>query len=544
MKNMDQKLIFVTLISIVLAITPSISFEPNSLPKFLILVPLSLIASTFFIQRKMNIGLRFFRTPLILVIIYTLSSIASFLSSSQPNWKQLFGIQGRHLGLVTYLCFMIFFLFSIFYSSINLINTTINAIRISGMVSALLGIAQMLGLNLYQGNNLQYGLNVGFLGNPNFQSALLGMSLVACISLLFDSTKNKIYLCFQIMLSLVSLNGAKSTQGYALVVIGTFVIFVLQIYSRKLKKSLVAFVITGLGLLSFSILGLLDKGPLSAYLYQGSIAYRGDYWRTAWRMISDNRLFGLGFDSYRDNYRLYRDVKATDRQGPDVIADSPHNTLLDAGVNGGVTLLIINVLLILFVAYKFIIYIKINRAQNSIVFGLFATWIAFLAQSFISMGNIAISLWGWVMSGLIIGLEINSKNTLNIKIKTNESKTVPINKIILCTVSGMLISGPYFLYDANFAKAYKTGNVKEIISKVQSWPSDGYKIAMIVEILSKNNFQIDALNLTKGSIEKHSEVYELWKAYFEIPDISEEEKNNILIKLRKLDPNNKTLFIP
>jgi O-antigen ligase len=544
MKNIEQRLVFISLISIVLVISPNISFEPNALPKFLFLVPLSLIAGSFLITRKSSIKIKLFKIPLLLVISFVTSSLISFVLSSQSSWKQLFGIQGRHLGLITYLCFIIFFLFSMFHSSLNLINTAMNAIRISGLISALLGIAQILGFNIYQGNNLQYGLGVGFLGNPNFQSALLGMSIVTCVSLLFDSTKNKFYLFLQIILTLVSLYGANSTQGYALLIIGTFVVITLQLYVRDFKKSLAAFLITGVGIFSFSLSAYLGRGPLAQYLYQDSTTYRGDYWRAAKSMILDNRFFGLGFDSYRDNYRLYRDELATDRRGPAVTADSPHNTILDAGVNGGMTLLTINLLIILFIIYGFIKYIQRNKVQNPIVFGLFATWVAYLAQAIISIGNIAISLWGWVMGGLLVGLEISSKNNLGFDFNKARVNNNNFYKITGGALAGMFISGSYFAYDANFASAFKSGNVKEIVSKVQSWPSDGYKIAMIVEILNKNNFPIDALNLARSSVEENSGVFEFWKAYYEIPGISPEEKNKILIKLRELDPNNKTLLIP
>ena len=544
MKTAEQRLIMISLVSIVLIITPFISYEPNTQPKFFILVPLSAIALFNILFRKDVYNFRKYATPLILISLYVVLSFASFVFSSQPFTKQIYGIQGRNLGLITYLCFVIFFVFSMFNSSLKLIDTALNAVLISGFASAALGIAQLFGFNIYKGSNPVYGLGVGFLGNPNFQSALLGMSLVICVALLFDPTKPRVFLCFQVLITLIALYGAESTQGYAIAIIGIATVFAQKLYSKNYIKTLTAYVLSGSVLLIFTILGYLGKGPISNYLYQTSTTYRGDYWRTAWRMMIENPLIGLGFDSYRDNYRLYRDALATNRRGPEAIADSPHNTLLDAGVNGGFGLFIVNLLIAFFILFIIVKYLRNTKTQDPRVIGLFAVWVAFTAQTLISLGNIAISLWGWIIGGLIVGLEINSKNSIgtgpNKKRMTLKTKT----QVLLGIVLGASISGANFFYDTNFASAYKSGKVDRVISASESWPGDGYKMAMVVEILINNGFNPDALNLAKKTTQKYPEVYEAWKSYSKVPGISPEEKNNIMSMLQKLDPQNKTLVLP
>jgi hypothetical protein len=244
-------------------ITPFISYEPNTQPKFFILVPLSVIALFNILFRKEVYNYKKFFIPLIFIWLYVNFSLMSFIFSSQPIVKQIYGIQGRNLGLITYLCFIIFFAFSMFNSSLKLIDTALNAILISGFASAALGVAQLFGFNIYKGSNPAYGLGVGFLGNPNFQSALLGISLVICASLLFDPTKPRIFLCFQIVITLIALSGAKSTQGYAVAIIGIATVFAQKLYSKNYVKTLLIFIFTGSVLLIFSILGFLGKGPIS-----------------------------------------------------------------------------------------------------------------------------------------------------------------------------------------------------------------------------------------------------------------------------------------
>lgn len=544
MKTAEQRLIMISLVSIVLIITPFISYEPNTQPKFFILVPLSAIALFSILFRKEVYNYKKYSIPLILICLYVIFSLTSFIFSSQPLTKQIYGIQGRNLGLITYLCFIIFFVFSMFNSSLKLIDTALNAVLVSGFASAALGVAQLFGFNIYKGSNPVYGLGVGFLGNPNFQSALLGISLVVCVSLLFDPTKRKVFICFQIVITLIALYGANSTQGYAVAIIGVATLFAQKLYSKNDLKTLLMFIFTGSVLLIFSILGFLGKGPISNYLYQTSITYRGDYWRTAWRMMIENPLIGLGFDSYRDNYRLYRDSLATNRVGPEGVTDSSHNTFLDAGVNGGFGLFIINILIVIFILLIIIKYLRETKTQDPRVIGLFAVWVAFMAQTFISLGNVALSLWGWIIGGLIVGLEINSKNLLNTSSNKKMIKLKTRTNVLLGIILGAAVSGPNFIYDANFASAYKSGKLDRIISSAESWPGDGYKMAMVVEILVNNGFNPDALNLAKKTTQKYPEVYEAWKTYYIVPGISFEEKNSIMSMLQKLDPQNKTLVLP
>jgi len=45
-------------------------------------------------------------------------------------------------------------------------------------------------------------------------------------------------------------------------------------------------------------------------------------------------------------------------------------------------------------------------AKRIYLIGVFSAWIAFHAQSLISIDNIGISIWGWVLGGVIVGLSV------------------------------------------------------------------------------------------------------------------------------------------
>ena len=544
MKTFEQRFIYFGLISIVLVITPFVSFEPNSQPKFLILVLLATIALLNIISKLNLSDLRNYRTPIFLAIAYLSIAILAFVLSPQPSIKQIYGIEGRNLGIATYISFIILFIFCIFNASSSMVDAVIKSVQICGTASAIIGLFQMAGVNLYQGSNLAYGLSVGFLGNPNFQSAFLGIALVLNFASLLDPAKHKKFVYFQIITSIIALYGTNSTQGYVLAIIGASIIVMYKLFTMKRIKSLILTTFIFSTLFLISIFAFLGKGPASSLLYQTSITYRGDYWRAAWNMIIQNPVAGLGFDSYRDNYRLYRDLSSVTRRGPEVVADSPHNVLLEAGVNGGLGLFLINILISIFILFTFAKYLKTNKSNNQLIIGLFAAWVAYTAQSIISLGNVALSLIGWIFGGLIIGLGLKPNNNTNLDSKNQKIRIRNKSQLLVGVLIGATIATPNFIYDARFASAYKSGNVNRIVTTVSNWPSDGYKMSRVVEILNANGFKIDALSLAKKNIELHPEVYEAWKTYLNITDISDPEKENILLKMRIMDPLNTNLLSP
>ena len=101
------------------------------------------------------------------------------------------------------------------------------------------------------------------------------------------------------------------------------------------------------------VLDILQKSPWTPILYKESVALRGDFWRTGWNITKDNPFFGVGFDGYRDSFRLYRDQIATNR-APDSTISSAHNVFLDISSGGGLVLLVFYLLIIFYKILRWI----------------------------------------------------------------------------------------------------------------------------------------------------------------------------------------------
>jgi hypothetical protein len=115
-----------------------------------------------------------------------------FVVSRGEKFQQLFGTTGRNTGLITYLAFSILFVVALAASSAVFLNRFLMAVLVVGVASLGYGLVQALGGDPFNWVN-PYSPVFGFLGNPNFQSSLLGiLGAVVFTQLLSGSVKIQI----------------------------------------------------------------------------------------------------------------------------------------------------------------------------------------------------------------------------------------------------------------------------------------------------------------------------------------------------------------
>jgi O-antigen ligase len=247
--------------------------------------------------------------------------------------------------------------------------------------------------------------------------------------------------------------------------IGLGFFFTHWLYKRsKNNTSLLTILLLPVGAFIVILGDILQKTPWKSFLYEPSISYRGDYWRSGWNMLLANPIFGVGPDGFKDNYRLFRDSKSLQR-GVSGNVDSSHNIFLDIGTSGGFPLLFLFIgihLLILASIYRIIFRYKVEDVS---IIGVISCWIAFEAQSIISVPRISLSILGWILGGLIIGYDLN-------RVRTQQTRQVPIKTkfTVIGLVLGMVIAFPSFINDVRFRTALTNGEVRVIKQTLNQWP--------------------------------------------------------------------------
>lgn len=524
-----------------LLVTPFFSYDPINVPRFLSVLVFGLMG--FFLllgSKKELLGLKYRKVVIASVGFIGWSLIALFASKINLI-DGVFGVTGRQTGFLAYVALIILMLSAVIASNANLQNKLVLLLVLVGLVSGMYGVLQAFGGDPFDWIN-PYSPVFGFFGNPNFQASFMGMSAVAAAALGLRSSEKIFvrigFLAF-VLLALFNIYKSKSQQGYLVFLAGVVVVGYLYVRgnSKLNKLSLVYLVASVVGFVAV-LLDILQKSPWSSVLYKDSVTFRGDFWRAGWKMTLESPLFGVGLDGYRDHYRASRDLVTALRPGSDAMTDSAHNVFLDISSGGGFPLLIIYVFLVGLTIYSAIKVIRRSTGFDVGFAAVLGAWVAYLAQSVISINQLGLAVWGWILMGSIIGYEINTREKIETKSVKSAYPTVAIG---LGLIIGLGVGLPLMVADATFRSTVKAGDVIKIEASVRQWPQSVTRMTLAAQILREGNLPERSIVIAREAVEFNPMNYEAWKELSQQPNATESERKQALETMKKLDPFNPNL---
>ena len=544
------KLLVWALLLVTLLVTPLWSLDPINPIKMLALCALAFMGLGALLTNEKSLNLRRFKLPLLLITVFIVWQMIVFLISGGEKLQQLFGTSGRNTGLITYVAFSIVFVVALTTSTATFLKKFLLTSSGVGTLSLGYGLMQAFGADPFDWEN-PYSPVFGFLGNPNFQSSLLGiLGSIVFTQLLarWVTLQAKAAYLAYLFVSLYVIKETQSQQGFLVLIIGCAVAFGVFVVQKNKVLGVLYLGLTVVGFLAV-LLGALNKGPLGSLLFKDSVTYRGDYWRAGWNMTINNPIFGVGLDSYGDWYRRSRTIEATLRRGPGTTSNAAHNVFLDFSSYGGFPLLLIYLALMILVVISAFKVIKRSREFNAGFVGLVAGWVAFQAQSIISINQIGLALWGWVLSGLIIGYEINTRDGEVIdEKKVSKKASQPVQASASTTLAmfigliiGVLIGMPPYLASARYKGALETGNPNVIREAAYIWPLDASRMIQVSMTLNENKLEDQALVVSLDATKRFPDHYGVWSTLYAMKDASEQQKGQALAQMKRLDPLNPTL---
>jgi hypothetical protein len=233
--SLPSKTLLLGVATVVLGANPT-TYDPFNVTRFLIL---TILASVLLLLTSVTTNIKeFFKESKVIVVISLLFCIQLFLVLffSQANKdQQIFGVFGRSLGFVSYLSLVIVFLSTIKLSTKLFLNYLFKVITISGAICLFYSFLQSINLDPIPWTN-PYSPIIGVFGNPNFNSAFLGMTAGSLlVTLLYKKPNNRLMTLTYIFTSLVLIYLSKSIQG--LLVFG-FIATILIIIHYLLRDEL------------------------------------------------------------------------------------------------------------------------------------------------------------------------------------------------------------------------------------------------------------------------------------------------------------------
>ena len=391
------------------------------------------------------------KTILFIVSGFLVTNFVALLFTDS-KYVGLFGDYQRRTGFLTYVFLATFLLFTArkirFTDGSRFHYWTLGI----ALTFCLYGIFQHFGYDFVNWNN-QYNAILGTVGNPNFAAALMGIFAVILFGFAINkdtSGFNRVISAGSVLLLLLTIYFSDSLQGFLAAAVGFGVLIVTWILQRSRT---LGWSIAGVGFVGglMSIFGILQMGPFS-FLFKESVTFRGDYWRAGLRMFQDHIWFGVGLDRYGAYFREYRDVAQVLRRGPNVGTNAAHNVFIQLGATAGIFVLIAYLVLVGFVFWRGIVGLRHSTGTKQILFAtFFGAWLTYLAQAIISIDNIGVAIWGWVLGGAVIGLSYNQVDPE--KTKQDKLKVVKSSRV---SRLGLGLSSVYTLIAIVFSSLFFT----------------------------------------------------------------------------------------
>jgi len=343
----------------------------------------------------------------VLAGVYALTLFVAWLFTDN-KYIGFFGDYQRRTGFLSYFCMIAFLVAGAYLIRIKRVIALQYAGVIVGTLAGLYGLIQHYNADFIKWNN-PYNSVLSTLGNPDFAAAAMAIFLVLSFGVAIQVAQPLWFRVLggaNVVLLLAVIVFSQVRQGLLAGALGVAIVAIAWIWQRN---RLAAWVLTGLSALAGAgaLAGMLKIGPLTKYFYKVSVTYRGDYWRTAWQMFIHHPWFGVGLDRYGAYFRQYRDNTQSIRRGPNLVSNAAHDVPLQLGYTGGIFVLLAFLALTGFILWRGVVALRKNRGADQIVVAIvFGAWATYQAQSLISIDNLAIAIWGYILGGAVIGLSV------------------------------------------------------------------------------------------------------------------------------------------
>lgn len=523
-----------------LLITP-FSFDPLNVSKFAALSIFSFAILSIWISDTEFLKDPRYRSVLIVSGIFVSVGLCALMATRTNFIQQVFGAAGRHTGFVTYLALVSFMLGTVNVANQLFLEKLLRFLFVSGVVSSVYGLLQAFDGDPLNWTN-SYSPVIGFLGNPNFQSSFMAITAVPSFAILIRKEMiiwrrflNSAY----IVVSLFLIYNTNSKQGYLVFMAGVLIVILFWLTSNHNSKIIVFSYIGFIGAsASLLTLDILQKAPWSSFLYEQSISFRGDLWRSAWRITLANPTFGAGFDNFGDWYRRYRDPIAISNGTENTVSNSAHNVFLDISTSGGFPLLIAYMGILVLTLRAAIRILKRSNSFDAPIAGIIGAWVAYLAQSLISINQIGLAVWGWVFSGAIIGYEIHTRGK---DIAPGQKTSEKLGTMLIGGFLGIIIGIPPLASDLVYRNAIDSREIIRVENSAYQWPQNGDRMIQIAATFRDNDLFDQAIKVARDATKFAPQRFEAWQVLASLPNLPELERIQVLAKMRELDPFNPNL---
>jgi hypothetical protein len=243
--------------------------------------------------------------------------------------------------------------------------------------------------------------------------------------------------------------------------------------------------------------------------------------------------------------------------GPNTISNAAHNVVLDQLAFGGWPMFIAYIAILIVVAISIIKVTIRSREYNFTFIGLATAWICYQVQSIISINQIGLAIWGWLLGGALIAYERATRvqnessaqastGNAGAKKKASQSSFVSAQMVAgIGAVIGLLIAVPPFSSDTKWKTALSSGSVEQIelaLTPGYLNPQGSFRYANAAQLFESNKLYDLSYKYAKIGVEFNPDFFDAWKMLYYIQKSTPEERELAKKNLLRIDPMNKNIF--
>jgi len=530
-------------------ISPNTNLDPINIIKFFFLFIGAgyLVADYKQVVSRFKSGTKSYRYFIISTLVFVLFQFVGLFLSGATLISQIYGVFGRNTGFLTYLALSILVLLVSTLENSQQIREVIKYLLVVTCFEIVYGLFQFANIDPYSWKNL-YNPIIGTFGNPNFSSAFYGIVASLMIPYLFEKSfklRMRFFILIVIGILFFLTIASDSWQGTGLILVSAAIYFLTIVRSMHRTRTF-GYLIGAiyLGITALVIRGFQGDGPFGTYLNKPTFTIRMDYWRTAINTIKHNLLFGVGSDNFGDWFRLMRDEETVKRIGLGVATNSTHNVVLDIMANTGLLAGVLYLSVMGLILWKALPRLwKPTTLDNKMFLPLFLGWFAYFIQSMVSINQIAIGVWGWILQGLMVSLVLNEKNFTYTVIEVNDKKKKKKEKILPAPSLLRIITTPIFIViaamplysDAKLISSLKSGDENKVYTAVTAFPLDPSRLNFATQTFSQNKLPEISLKSAKFTVEHFPNNYDAWDLLRQVTN-NQADRDLALSNMKRLDP--------
>jgi len=541
-------------------------FDPANAPKLFVLGALAggVGAVALVFGRKLLWSQS--RGLLIASVVFLLASLNSVFQSDSPMSQNIYGVHARNTGFLTYLLLLTLALSATLITDQKSFGNLSVAMFIAGVINIVYGaIVIVFGDFMVWNNPANYVF--GFFGNTNFMGAFLGMFIACALAWALEANLKSWQRMGLILFSLFAFYVAVKTdavQGIVVTAAGIFIVGFYFIRSKTKGQLLLSiYSIAGAVIGIFAILGSLQKGPLAQLIYKSTVSIRGQYWYAGIEMGNANPFSGVGMDAYGDYYRFFRSIKATTTTlNPNTITNAAHNVVIDFFASGGWPLLLSYVAILVIALIALVKVTFRSRTYDPKFVAIASVWMCYQLQSIISINQIGLAIWGWVLSGALVAyervarpvkgsVESSSNNHSQGKSSSRNTKNKNMEQVFtpqlvsgIGIAIGALLAVPPLASDMNLRSVTSPLNLQTIDEQLKPGyftPTNSFQLAAAVSAFESNKAYDLAYTYARRAVEFNPNDFQSWRLLLSISKSSQAEKEFALERMKELDPRNPEL---